>query len=119
MRGLPALRPNLLAVVWTGFDKKEELGLTGAQAALPIWTTFMKAATATRPALDFTAPPGVVLVGVDPATGCRAGPLCPISTEGVFPKGMEPTQSCSCSPMPVADGDHGLPTADSATDPND
>ncbi len=35
--------PNLLAVVWTGFDKKEELGLTGAQAALPIWTDFMMA----------------------------------------------------------------------------
>ncbi len=38
--------PNLLATVWTGFDKKEEIGLTGAQAALPIWTNFMKAATA-------------------------------------------------------------------------
>ena len=111
--------PDLLAVVWTGFDKKEELGLTGAQAALPIWTTFMKVATATRPALNFTAPPGVVLVGVDPATGCKAGPLCPISTEGVFPKGMEPTQSCSCSPTPVAAGDHGVPEADSASDPND
>ena len=26
--------PNLLAVVWTGFDQKEELGLTGAEASL-------------------------------------------------------------------------------------
>ncbi len=53
--------PDLLAVVWTGFDKKEELDLTGAQAALPIWTTFMMAATAARPALDFPAPPGLVV----------------------------------------------------------
>ncbi len=112
--------PDLLAVVWTGFDKREELGLTGAQAALPIWTTFMKAATASRPPLDFAAPPGVVVAQVDPITGCKAGPLCSIGTEGVFPKGMEPTQLCSCSPTtPVVAGDHGLPTADSGTDPND
>jgi penicillin-binding protein 1B len=38
--------PNLLAVVWTGFDQREELGLTGAEASLPAWTDFMKAATA-------------------------------------------------------------------------
>jgi penicillin-binding protein 1B len=49
--------PDLLAVVWTGFDKKEELGLTGAQAALPIWTSFMKEAEAGRPETAFPAPP--------------------------------------------------------------
>ncbi|HLZ09434.1 MAG TPA: penicillin-binding transpeptidase domain-containing protein, partial [Chloroflexota bacterium] len=42
--------PNLLAVVWTGFDQKDALGLTGAEASLPAWTDFMKAATASRPA---------------------------------------------------------------------
>ena len=47
--------PNLLAVVWTGFDQKEELGLTGAQASLPAWTDFMKAATASRPPVEFRA----------------------------------------------------------------
>ena len=45
--------PNLLTVVWTGFDQKEELGLTGAQASLPAWTAFMKAATASRPCARF------------------------------------------------------------------
>ncbi len=50
--------PDLLAVVWTGFDKKEELDLTGAQAALPIWTSFMIAAEAGRPVTDFPVPPG-------------------------------------------------------------
>src|SRR5712692_4270764 len=33
--------PNLLTVVWTGFDQKEKLGLTGAEASLPAWTMFM------------------------------------------------------------------------------
>jgi penicillin-binding protein 1B len=51
--------PDLLAVVWTGFDKKEELDLTGAQAALPIWTTFMMDAEVDRPVTDFPTPPGL------------------------------------------------------------
>jgi penicillin-binding protein 1B len=49
--------PDLLTVVWTGFDKKEELDLTGAQAALPTWTTFMMDAEAGRPETDFPGPP--------------------------------------------------------------
>ncbi len=36
--------PDLLAVVWVGRDDNRPLGLTGAQAALPIWTEFMKRA---------------------------------------------------------------------------
>jgi penicillin-binding protein 1B len=113
--------PDLLTVVWTGFDKREEIGLTGAQAALPIWTTFMKAATASRPVLDFNPPPGLVIERVNPVLGCRSGPFCPLGIEGVFPKGMEPTQACTCSPLPVSD--RGLTTPDSepdsTADPND
>ena len=86
--------PNLLAVVWTGFDQKDELGLTGAEASLPAWTAFMKAATAPRPALDFGIPPGVVVANVDPLTGYLAGPYCPVTIEGVFPKDTAPTQIC-------------------------
>src|SRR5439155_226289 len=33
--------PELLTVVWVGFDDNQPLGLTGAKAALPIWTQFM------------------------------------------------------------------------------
>jgi tetratricopeptide (TPR) repeat protein len=54
--------PNLLAVVWTGFDQKEALGLTGAEGSLPAWTEFMKAATASRPDGDFPKPPEASLV---------------------------------------------------------
>ncbi len=86
--------PNLLTVVWTGFDQKEELGLTGAQASLPAWTEFMKAATASRPPLDFTPPPGIVVERVDPLTGYLAGPNCPVTIEGAFPTDLAPTQVC-------------------------
>ncbi|HUY17665.1 MAG TPA: PBP1A family penicillin-binding protein [Candidatus Binataceae bacterium] len=86
--------PNLLAVVWTGFDQKEVLNLTGAQASLPTWTMFMKAATASRPALNFAVPPGIVVESVDPLTGYKAGPYCPVVAEGVFPTALAPTEVC-------------------------
>ena len=49
--------PDLLAVVWVGFDKRESLRLAGGQAALPIWTAFMKQAMADRPHRKFSRPP--------------------------------------------------------------
>ncbi len=114
--------PNLLTVVWTGFDQKEELGLTGAQASLPAWTAFMKAATASRPALDFAAPPGVVEVKVDPTTGFKATPYCPVTMTGVYPAAMAPTADCPyhTSAAALAGSDHKTPEEPSpVADPND
>jgi penicillin-binding protein 1B len=113
--------PNLLAVVWAGFDKKEELGLTGAQAALPIWTSFMMTATASTPVVDFTPPPTIVTEKVDRYTGYKAGPFCPSVVDGVFPKGLEPTQVCPIhtSTTPYTPPDGSMPETDSELDPND
>lgn len=107
--------PNLLTVVWTGFDQKEALGLTGAEASLPAWTAFMKAATAPRPALDFGVPPGVVVAKIDPLTGYLAGPYCPVTIQGVFPKEMAPTQTC---PFHTSAGDGATPAAGESADAN-
>lgn len=113
--------PDLLAVVWTGFDKKEDLNLTGAQAALPIWTSFMNAATAGHPVSDFPVPPGLVVEKVDRATGDTPSPYCGALIPGVFPIGMQPTQPCP----PVSAGlsapavAHAPLPAVPASDPND
>jgi membrane carboxypeptidase/penicillin-binding protein len=48
--------PDLLAVVWVGYDGPAKIGLSGGEAALPIWTEFMKAATANMPVTDFVSP---------------------------------------------------------------
>ncbi|HKY20419.1 MAG TPA: transglycosylase domain-containing protein [Vicinamibacterales bacterium] len=40
---------DLLAVVWVGRDDNAPLGLTGAEAALPIWTDFMMVASRSVP----------------------------------------------------------------------
>ena len=50
--------PELLTVVWVGFDDNQPLGLSGAQAALPIWTAFMKRALAGRGQRPFEVPRG-------------------------------------------------------------
>jgi membrane peptidoglycan carboxypeptidase len=41
--------PDLLTVVWVGFDRGEKLGLSGGTAAVPIWTAFMKEALEGQP----------------------------------------------------------------------
>ncbi len=87
--------PDLLAVVWVGFDIRESLGLSGGQAALPIWTEFMKRATAGHLVSGFTPPPGVTLVPIDRRTGCRATPYASAVIEEAFYSGEEPNESCS------------------------
>src|SRR5207253_3255765 len=69
--------PELLTVVWVGFDDNQPVGLSGAQAALPIWTQFMIRALAGRPNVPFTLPDGISFVEIDPDTGKLAGPGCP------------------------------------------
>lgn len=86
--------PDLLAVVWVGFDNQTTLGLSGAQAALPIWTEFMKQATVGSPVTDFTPPPGIKMVDVDPLIGCRAPADWPQTIQEAFLEGEEPTDFC-------------------------
>ena len=94
--------PELLAVVWVGFDNQSKLGLSGAQAALPIWTEFMKRATAGTPVNDFIPPPGIKIIDIDPASGLRATPRCPQVVREAFLEGEEPSGSCPLHPVPSA-----------------
>jgi penicillin-binding protein 1B len=91
--------PDLLAVVWVGFDNKAKLGLSGAQAALPIWTEFMKRATAGTPVTDFVVPPGIKIVEIDPLSGQLATPNCSYVLREAFIEGEEPTKTCPLHPV--------------------
>jgi penicillin-binding protein 1A len=55
--------PDLVTVVWVGFDNPQTLGdkQTGAVVAGPIWRAFMDAALAHIPGHDFRVPDGVTL----------------------------------------------------------
>lgn len=89
---------KLLCVVWVGFDNNEEMPLTGGDAALPIWTEFMKRAHQYREyrgAQDFEAPDGIVTVEIDPVSGQLATPNCIPSKSEVFIAGTQPQELCS------------------------
>lgn len=86
--------PTLLTVVWVGHDDNRPLGLTGSQAALPIWTTFMQAARESRPASDFESPPGITRAAIDPRSGRLATPRCPDPVTEVYRDGTAPTTQC-------------------------
>src|SRR5882672_2327951 len=86
--------PELLTVVWVGFDDNQPVGLSGARAALPIWTQFMKAALAGRSSVPFTVPDGIVFVDIDAQTGKLATPNCPKVISESFIAGTEPREVC-------------------------
>jgi penicillin-binding protein 1B len=89
---------NLLCVVWVGFDDNRELGLSGASAAAPIWTEFMKRAVqfpAYRGTQEFVPPEGVSVVTLDADTLEVATASCPNTVQEVFLTGSEPRQSCA------------------------
>ena len=88
--------PELLCIVWVGFDDNGELNLSGSQSALPIWTDFMKRATVLLPLRgeDFPLPDGVPQVEIDPATGLLATPRCLERLQEYFIRGTEPALAC-------------------------
>jgi penicillin-binding protein 1B len=87
--------PDLLCVVWVGFDDNTPVGLSGTRAALPIWVDFMKAALGGSTPTPFPPPPeGIVLVEIDRETGLLATPGCPKVRAEAFVAGTEPREPC-------------------------
>jgi penicillin-binding protein 1B len=86
--------PELLTVVWVGLDDNQPLGLSGTQAALPIWTSFMARALAGRPNVPFDVPEGITFADIDRDTGKLAASGCPRLFHEAFITGTEPTEVC-------------------------
>jgi penicillin-binding protein 1B len=88
--------PNLVVGVWVGLDDGSPLGLTGSQAALPIWGPVMQAAVRKTAPSPFTPPPGVVLAGVDRVTGKPVSLWCGSDdvVQEAFREGSVPPDQC-------------------------
>ena len=86
--------PELLTVVWVGLDENQPLGLSGAQAALPIWTSFMTRALAGHGDRQFEVPNNITFVDIDRDTGLLATPYCPRVIHESFLSGTAPTAEC-------------------------
>jgi penicillin-binding protein 1B len=88
--------PELLCVVWVGFDDNTPINLAGSRAALPIWVDFMKGALAGVKTSSFPVPAAnIVFVTIDPQTGLLASPSCPSTLSEAFVAGTEPQEYCS------------------------
>lgn len=90
--------PEMVCVVWVGFDDNRDLRMKASDAALPIWVDFAKKAFAIRPELadgTFAKPAGIVTSDIDPATGLLASTECPQHRQEVFIAGTEPHATCA------------------------
>jgi penicillin-binding protein 1B len=89
--------PNLVCVVWIGFDDNQQLGLTGAAAALPAWTDFINAAVELRPELggrNFECPEGIKFMEIDADNGSRSTLSCPRRELIAITERLEPHLEC-------------------------
>jgi penicillin-binding protein 1B len=85
--------PDMAIGVWVGFDDERPLKLTGAQAALPIWSE-LALRLIPRDSPDFETPVGVVQRKIDPKSGQLATSQCPEKRVEFFITGTEPTVYC-------------------------
>jgi penicillin-binding protein 1B len=86
--------PDRATVVWIGYDDNSPTHLSGARAALPIWSRFTRAVRPAGGYLDFTPPSGVVMQAIDPTTGQLATAACPVVVDEVFAAGQAPSEPC-------------------------
>ena len=108
--------PDLVTVVWVGYDTPTTLGNneTGAADAAPIWHDFMAVALKARPKLNFVAPPGVTMASWDSGFGTITDAFKPEQVPGASgPIGGAPTAAAvpdaAGGPPPQAAGvDSGL-----------
>jgi penicillin-binding protein 1B len=81
--------PDVLALIWMGYDEQEKLGLTGASAAVPMWANFMKKARPYIPDDKFVAPEGLTSVNIERSgnTAACPDPVLEYFTPGNAPSG--------------------------------
>jgi len=87
--------PDILALVWVGFDNGDSILATGASAALPIWADLMTAIPGYISGAQFNVPPGVQKRLICPVTGLLAVEnACPDPVEEYFLAENVPAEFC-------------------------
>jgi penicillin-binding protein 1B len=108
--------PELVAVVWIGFDEPRSIGFASSRGALPIWRRFIGELTGGQVHGQFPRPPSVVVADVDPVTGARALWGCPDRRREIFLEGTLPEQVCPSGAFTGSDQDGFQKTQDNFFD---
>ena len=87
--------PNILALIWVGFDDGDPIYATGSKAALPIWADLMNALPQYVSGEWFRMPPGVVKAMTCPESEQQIiEDKCPHPMEEYFLAGHVPEGYC-------------------------
>ncbi len=86
--------PEIVAVVWVGYDEPREIGVPSSRGALPIWADFLSEVSGSRVRGAFTRPGGVEEVDIDPESGARALLGCRQRRSEFFLRGTAPQKTC-------------------------
>jgi penicillin-binding protein 1B len=97
--------PDLVCVVWIGFDDNRELQLEGSKSALLVWAEFMKRAVQFHPVTRKfdPPPPGVVAMNVDSTSGLLPAADCGPSRAQYFISGTGPQSQCQPPMFPFGE----------------
>lgn len=88
--------PQLVAGVWTGYDKGKTIDLVQERSyAKTIWANFMEKALDNQSVKAFRPPDGVVGVYINPVSGKLATEDCPVRRFTYYIEGTEPTEYCT------------------------
>jgi penicillin-binding protein 1B len=87
--------PDILALVWVGFDNGDPVNLSGALAALPIWADLVSAIPQYVSETWFKAPAGIVQKEICRESGLLAESGCPEKTREYFLTDNAPKDYCN------------------------
>lgn len=94
--------PDRVSVVWVGYDDNAQTQLSGATAALPIWSRFTAAVRPAGGYPGFVPPPGMVSATIDPTTGELATASCPYRVTEILAEWQAPSEPCRMHAQPAA-----------------
>lgn len=89
--------PELVTVVWVGFDQPRSVGISSSRAAIPIWVDFVSEAVGKRVRGVFPRPHEVQEFAIDPRSGALAAARCPSRRREYFIAGTEPRDICTAT----------------------
>lgn len=87
--------PELVTVVWVGFDQPRSLTVSSSRAAIPIWVNFVREVAGQQIRGAFPRPSEVSTFDIDPRSGALAAASCPRRHREYFLAGTEPSDICT------------------------
>ena len=86
--------PELVAVVWVGYDEPRSVGAPSSRGALPIWVDFVSEVGGRKVRGAFPRPSTVEETFVETSTGALALAGCRDVETEIFLKGTRPEETC-------------------------